>query len=169
MDDPFGNPKNYIWEQIHRDQERRAEIWHERELAEIRTQSHALVWTGTTEELTQTIIRWYDSGWIVAGSLGEALRKTSIHFVRPDGLPAIQIPLPAPQSEPNDAAAKNPRYAFVLPILEKRGWSVLDWANESGVAHATALDYLAGKTKPYRSTKVKLAKSLGVSIELLPK
>jgi len=62
------------------------------------------------------------------------------------------------------------RKNFVIPLLEAKGWSILDWANEAGVAHATAHDYLDGKIKkPYRSTRLKLAKALGVPVEQLPK
>ena len=61
------------------------------------------------------------------------------------------------------------RKAVVKPILERKGWSELDWANESNVAYHTAADYLAGKTSPYPSTRVKLAKSLGLSIQQLPR
>jgi hypothetical protein len=60
------------------------------------------------------------------------------------------------------------RKAVVKPILESKGWSELDWANESNVAYHTAADYLAGKTSPYASTRVKLAKSIGLSIQQLP-
>jgi lambda repressor-like predicted transcriptional regulator len=64
---------------------------------------------------------------------------------------------------------ENERRAFVIPLLDKKGWSILDWANEAGVSHATAIDYLDKKTKPYRSTRLKLAKALGVNVEQLPK
>lgn len=61
------------------------------------------------------------------------------------------------------------RNEFVQRILEEKGWSILDWANEAGVSHVTAAAYLRGKTKTYRSTRVKLAKALGVLIAELPK
>ena len=38
------------------------------------------------------------------------------------------------------------RKAFVTPILDEKGWSILDWANEAEVAYHTAADYLAGTT-----------------------
>jgi hypothetical protein len=60
------------------------------------------------------------------------------------------------------------RKALVLPILEKHGWSILDWANESGVAYHTASNYLDGSTNPYRSTRVKLATGLGIDLAGLP-
>jgi len=65
--------------------------------------------------------------------------------------------------------ATHPRKIFVDPILEEKGWSVLDWANEAEVAYHTAADYLAGKTTPYSSSRLKLAKALNVSIQRLPK
>jgi len=74
---------------------------------------------------------------------------------------------PMPSEGPTE---KSPiRKAVVEPILEEKGWSILDWANEANVAHATTMDYLQGKTKPYRSTRLKLAKALGVPIEKLPR
>jgi len=60
------------------------------------------------------------------------------------------------------------RKAVVLPILEERGWSVLDWATNSGVDFHTANDYLKGRTKPYRSTRKKLAESLNLDAHQLP-
>src|SRR5258708_2480699 len=61
------------------------------------------------------------------------------------------------------------RAAFVKPILERKGWSILDWAIESRVDFHTASDYLKGKTKPYPSTRKKLADALGVPVRDLPK
>ena len=69
--------------------ERRAEIAHERELSAIRMNSRALIWAGPVDELTRAITRWYESGWIVAESLQEALQKASSHFVGPNGMPII--------------------------------------------------------------------------------
>jgi hypothetical protein len=56
-----------------------------RELAAISAQSHALKWRGTAEELTATIARWFEAGWIEAESLQDAMQKASIHFAQPDG------------------------------------------------------------------------------------
>ena len=69
------------------------------------------------------------------------------------------IPTSAP-SQPQSTPKPLSRREFVIPLLEAKGWSILDWANEANVSHATALDYLASKTKAYRSTRVKLAKAL---------
>jgi hypothetical protein len=60
------------------------------------------------------------------------------------------------------------RRAVVEPILLEKGWSVLEWASESEVDHHTADDYLSGATKPYKSTRKKLAASLGLTVESLP-
>ncbi len=63
---------------------------------------------------------------------------------------------------------KMSRRAFIEPLLKAKGWSILDWANEADVSHATAMDYLKGKTSPYRSTRLKLAKALDISVDQLP-
>ena len=61
------------------------------------------------------------------------------------------------------------RREFVEPILLKKGWSILDWANHSQVDFHTANDYLKGRTDPYPSTRKKLADSLGVPVPDFPK
>lgn len=91
--------------------------------------------------------------------------------------PAITVIPTNPPSEddtPSESAPAAPEYenerrAFVIPLLEQKGWSALEWAVEAGVDKATANDYLDNKTKPYRSTRLKLAKALGVPVEQLPK
>jgi lambda repressor-like predicted transcriptional regulator len=70
------------------------------------------------------------------------------------------------ESKPTDQA--NKRKAFVEPILLAKGWSILDWANEAEVAYHTAADYLTGTTNPFRSSRTKLAKALGVPPNALP-
>jgi len=168
MDDPF---KNFVIEPVlaKPGQREQDELEHERKLAAIRAQSHALIWTGPTEELTATITRWYESGWITAESLSAALQKASIHFVRPDGSPVLKPIAPSAAPTPQESSETNPRRAFVMPLLEKRGWSILDWANEAGLDHTTALDYLDNRRKQYRSTRLKLANALKVPIDQLPK
>jgi len=147
--------------------ERQADIDAERQKALIRTQSQALVWTGPSEDLTTTIRRWFESGWLPGATIDEALRLASIHFVKPDGMPVIQFEaVPAAAPTPADW---NAREAFVIPLLEKNGWSPLDWAVEAKVSPATAQDYLGNKTKPYASTRMKLAKALGISVQQLPR
>src|SRR5579859_262985 len=77
---------------------------------------------------------------------------------------AANLPSQAPAQEPvsDIPSGMNTRQAFVLPLLEQRGWSIFEWANEAGVDHATAIDYLRGIRKPYPSTRAKLAKALGI-------
>jgi transcriptional regulator with XRE-family HTH domain len=58
---------------------------------------------------------------------------------------------------------------FVGRILDAKGWSPFELASEARLDHATVIDYLRGKTKPYPSTRLKLAKALGVAVEQLPK
>jgi lambda repressor-like predicted transcriptional regulator len=76
-------------------------------------------------------------------------------------------PIPAPEDS-IDIGGPAKRKAFIMPLLTAKGWSILDWAIASGVDGHTASDYLKGATKPYRSTRKKLADSLGVEVEALP-
>jgi hypothetical protein len=73
-----------------------------------------------------------------------------------------------PTATAQQEAPSNVRETFVRPILSRKGWSVPDWAKESGVDFHTADDYLKGKTVPYPSTLKKLADALGVDVEKLP-
>ena len=73
---------------------------------------------------------------------------------------------PTIQRQPATQAS---RRAVIEPLLDAKGWSILDWANEAEVAHATAMDFLDEKTRPYRSTRFKLAKALGISVDQLPR
>jgi lambda repressor-like predicted transcriptional regulator len=179
--DTVYNPINDFVAEKRRATQRKIELAHEQELALIRARAHALVWTGTEEGLTATITRWYESGLLAASSQQDALRKASVHFLGPMGQPVIKVagaPVfdprpsnasveepPAPSLQPQSDSSRN---SFVLSRLSTRGWSVLDWSKEAGVAHATAMDYLYGKTRPYRSTRLKLAIALGVDVEQLP-
>jgi hypothetical protein len=86
MDDPPPQ-RRYLIEQIHEDG-----------LARTRAQSHALTWTGTAEELTDTIKLWYESGWLTAESLQDALQRASIHFAKPDGTPVLKPTNIAPEA-----------------------------------------------------------------------
>src|SRR5205085_834161 len=47
------------------------------------------------------------------------------------------------------------RRSLVKPLLDKRGWSINDWAVQSGVDFHTADRYLRGEGKPYPSTRLK--------------
>ena len=148
---------------------RAAELEHERELAKIRRESHALIWAGTAEELLETIRRWYESGWLIAESLQDALQKAAIHFVDTNGKPIIKPAGAGAVQTTVKIGEKISRRGFVIPLLDAKGWSILEWAVEAGVDSATANDYLDNKTRPYRSTRLKLAKALGVPVEQLPK
>lgn len=53
------------------------------------------MWTGTADELIATITRWYESGWIIAEGLQDALEMASIHFRGPDGMPVIVPGIPS--------------------------------------------------------------------------
>jgi lambda repressor-like predicted transcriptional regulator len=168
MSELIGGSSNDIWKRLQRNIERQNELDHARRLAAIRAQSHALVWAGSQAELVALVSGWYQSGLIVAASVEDALDKAAIHFVKPDGTLVLRFPAPAQQATSADPQAQNHRQAFVLPLLEKKGWSTGDWAIESQVSPATAQDYLANTTKPYRSTRAKLAKALGVPVQQLP-
>jgi len=61
------------------------------------------------------------------------------------------------------------RAILVKSLLEKKGFSVHDWASKAGVDFHTADDYLKGKTKPYPATRKKLADALGVEVAKLPR
>lgn len=154
-----------IMESLRRDQERQSELEHERRIALIRFQSHAFQWTGTEQELIETITRWYAAGWLLADSLEAALQRASYHFLRPDGSAVLISHSERAKVQPR---SETTREAVISKLLAERGWSIFDWANEAGVAHATAIDYFRGKTKPYRSTRLKLAKALGIPVDKMP-
>ena len=59
--------KDRLWEVMRRNEERADALDLERQKAEIRQWSYALKWTGTPDELTATITKWYESSWIIAG------------------------------------------------------------------------------------------------------
>jgi hypothetical protein len=130
-----------------RAREREQELEHARQVAAIHAQSRALIWTGTAEELTETIRRWYESGWLLAESPQDAFQKAAIHFVDTAGKPIIK-PTGAKVIETKPKTVeKISRREFVMPLLEGKGWSILDWANEANVSHATAQDYLGQQDK----------------------
>ena len=60
------------------------------------------------------------------------------------------------------------RHAFIAPLLEQKGWSVLDWAGAAHVDGKTPTNYLMAKTRLYPSTRKKLADALGVPADQLP-
>jgi hypothetical protein len=78
-------------------------------------------------------------------------------------MPQICAVVPLPSAE-----QQRRRKSFVFPLLDKKGWSINDWAVQSEVDFHTADRYLKGKSKPYPSTRRKLAKSLGLTATDLP-
>ncbi len=92
-----------------RRQQQKEELEHERQLAAIRAQSHALVWTGTPDDLIAIVAAWYQSGWIVAESLEDALQKAAPHFVKPDGslviAPIVRASIAVGAATPSEAEA----------------------------------------------------------------
>jgi len=78
--------------------------------------------------------------------------------------PEVQAQVEAPTTRLADT-----RRAYVLPLLEEKGWSILEWATEAEVAYHTTADFLAGKTNPYRSSRLKMARALGVTVQQLPR
>jgi lambda repressor-like predicted transcriptional regulator len=92
---------------------------------------------------------------------------------RPIELPApIVEGLPAPRASvvihPAGTNPKGRRLSVIKPLLEKKGWSMNDWAVQSSVDFHTVDNYLKGRSKPYPSTRHKLAKSLGIEPDKLP-
>jgi hypothetical protein len=81
-----------------RESERQKDLEHEREKAAIHAQARVLIWTGTPEELAGMIRRWYESGWLAADSLQDALQKAAIHFAKPDGTPVLKPVSIAPKA-----------------------------------------------------------------------
>ena|SRR5579862_7008330 len=82
---------------------------------------------------------------------------------------AAKAAVDAPPQEQQDFKPVNERQAFVMPIVEKKGWSIFDLAKHSEVDFHTVQSYLSGKRKSYSSTRMKLAKALSVDIHDLPK
>lgn len=60
------------------------------------------------------------------------------------------------------------RRKAVQRILDQKGWSATDWAAEAQVDPHTAIDYLDGRTRPRQSSRVKMARALGVDVTDLP-
>lgn len=109
---------------------------------------------------------------VTASQMRESVEEALRQSVK-DRLQELRVSVspqtPGPELAPTASqTVKEPRKAFVMPLLNAKGWSVLDWATEAKVSHATAMDYLQNKTAPYRSTRLKLAKALGITVEELP-
>jgi lambda repressor-like predicted transcriptional regulator len=83
---------------------------------------------------------------------------------------AVEAPyMPSPVKSENDKTALNSRQAFVLPLLDAKGWSLFSWALAAKLAPDTVSDYLANKTRPYAKTRVKMAKALNIPVQQLPR
>jgi hypothetical protein len=89
-DSPYYIGPKDIMAELRRQSERQAEVAHAEQLAEIRARSRALVWTGTEAELIEAIRKFYESGWLAATDLQDALRLASLHFVRANGTAVIK-------------------------------------------------------------------------------
>jgi hypothetical protein len=111
--------------------EHELEVKHERELARIRAESHALVWTGTAEELTATITRWYESGWLIAASPQDALQKAAIHFVKPDG--TLVIKPSAPTAEQDTSAIFSPSATYQKLIFRGKEHDLTGHSHAPGI------------------------------------
>jgi hypothetical protein len=61
------------------------------------------------------------------------------------------------------------RKRFVQPLLDKKGWSVPEWAEKAKVTRHTAKSYLEANRKTTHYNIKKLAEALGVSFEQFPK
>ncbi len=82
---------------------------------------------------------------------------------------ALENAAPSVESKSTNAAAGNERESFVLPILDKKGWSINQLALEAELDFHTVNDYLKRKTRPNRSTRKNLADALGIAVDRLPK
>lgn len=125
----------------------------------------------------------YIRGRTVFGSARDVLDEIAaqypnMYWAANDGIlrfAALNTPVeqsPSPRVENNGETAnavENARQLFVRPILEKKGWSVHQFAVEAQVDFHTANDYLKGKTKPNRASRAQMAKALGVPVEDLPR
>jgi hypothetical protein len=81
---------------------------------------------------------------------------------------SAHLPSPASGYGGRSGTLKGSRETIIKPILDAKGWSVLDWANESKLDVHTARNYLQGATTLRASTLIKLAKFLGLKVANLP-
>jgi hypothetical protein len=65
--------------------------------------------------------------------------------------------------------AADTREGFLRPILDKKGFSVHEWARKAKVDFHTADNYLKAKTQPRPDTLKNLADALGVTVKRLKK
>jgi hypothetical protein len=101
----------------------------------------------------------------------ELVRSRPQNLVAPVISELSEFLTPSELDEQNPAAVKSGdrRKSVVMPILQEKGWSIHDLAINSTVDFHTANDYINGRTKPYSSTRKKLAESLGIKVQDLPK
>jgi hypothetical protein len=105
---------------------------------------------------------------------GQLISNATDGNVEPTHGRAVSLPqignrsLKAMKSRSAKPAASNARESFLRPILDEKGFSVHDWARTAGVDFHTANDYLYGRTRPYKSTRKKLADAIGLGVEKLP-
>jgi hypothetical protein len=128
-----------------------------------------------TVQNTENAVELYQS-W-VSSQLQEDLNNAE-HDARVE-LAAGRVFFPTDNSQPESGISDQlliqsglspqDRKQLIDPILTRKGWSIHDWAVQSEVDFHTANDYLMGKTNPFRSTRKKLATSLGVAVETLPR
>ena len=84
-----------------------------------------------------------------------------------DGSPSSGAEVSRHYARPSENKT-NERKSFVAAILYKKGMSRHDWARKSGVDSHTVTGYLNGRNS-YPSTREKLAKSLGLEPNDLPR
>jgi hypothetical protein len=140
-----------------------SQIEFERKSEEIQTCFHAAVdeIQFSTALDAKREIRMLEKAWEASGEIAEKpLAALSHEHSQSGSTPTAPIP-----TETRDGK----RQSVVRPLLEKNGWSILDWAAESNVDFHTADNYLKGKTNPYRSTRKKMADALGMPVTDLPK
>lgn len=135
------------------------------------------VWLEIERQVDERLRYWYGRRWGGGPPLesrGRPEHESDQAGMTPDGEVSASgttnATPAAPSSQASDAQRErsDARKAFIGPKLAEKGWSNHDWATHSEVDSHTVNDYLRGKTKPYSSTRKKLADSLGVHVEKLP-
>jgi lambda repressor-like predicted transcriptional regulator len=108
------------------------------------------------EKLIQIISRDYPR---TAEKLGLSLKRSAL----------LSTALPVNEATAPKERFRNIREAFIMLILDKKGWSIHRLAVEAQLDFHTVNDYLKGKTRPNRSTRKALADALEVPVENLPR
>jgi lambda repressor-like predicted transcriptional regulator len=104
--------------------------------------------------------------WVLEGELAGLYVYLNAGIASGTGMPELQSSSLVKRASysASGPATSNAREAFIRPILEKKGFSVHDWARTAKVDFHTANNYLKGKTRPYPSTLKKLADALDVEV-----